>query len=422
MCQIPMPRRGGRPRRSPHAATVIIAVHTSPKAASSVPCPLPHRSNIATATGSAVGRRQHDGERHIARRDQKDEQPPRHDRRPDQRNDDPAQRQQGRASGDPGGFLKLRMDLQHPRARISHAVGQVANGEGDDEGPDGAVDRKRHRKQDLDHRDSEHDAREHQRHGRELVEQDAAGATPHREPAAQDRHRHDEGGAAGTHHPGLPYEVEIESRMQDQVVVFQGDRLERVEADGLAERHQRQPQQGDSRHRQDQDEIQQDERITQIAHAAELEMARPVSAAGDGVKARRVPHQPGIEVQQDRREHQQHNGKRAGIAEIGRHVLLHVEIDLGGQGVDPAWKPHEGGHLEGFQRPHRDQDGDRAKRRQQHPQRDLNEGARDSRRRSSAPPPRNPHWRTGTPRPAAGMRAATTGILRSRSFRRGNTR
>ena len=153
----------------------MIAVQTKPNAASSVPWPLAQRSNIATDTGCADGEaRITASERSRAATRKMKSQPASNAgvasgtmmRRSTVRNGLPAIDR---------GFLQLRINLQNARRRVAHAVGQKADGESENEGPQRAVDRDRHREIDLDHGDAEHDAGKDQRRGGELVEQPAPG-------------------------------------------------------------------------------------------------------------------------------------------------------------------------------------------------------------------------------------------------------
>ena len=56
--------------------------------------------------------------------------------------------------------------------------------------------------------------------------------------------------------------------------------------------------------------------------------ARGELAPSDAVIARRMARDTRSEGVSETGEQQQHDGKRAGIAEIGRHVFLHVEIRM----------------------------------------------------------------------------------------------
>src|ERR1700729_1872832 len=118
----------------------MIAVQTRPKAASSVPWPLAHRSNIATDTGCAFGEARITASERSRAATRK-------------MNSQPASKA-GVASG-----TTIRRSAG---CRVAHAVGQKADGEGDDEGPQRAVDRERNAEIDLDHGDTEHDAGEDQ--------------------------------------------------------------------------------------------------------------------------------------------------------------------------------------------------------------------------------------------------------------------
>ena len=111
------------------------------------------------------------------------------------------------------------------------------------------------RKEDLHHRDAEHDARKDQRHRRQLIEQEGAAAAPRDEPTGSDHQNHDSGRAAGPDHQRLPDLRQIGAGAQHSRIIGESEEAEAFAADRLAERHQRQPEQARRRHDENDEEI-----------------------------------------------------------------------------------------------------------------------------------------------------------------------
>ena len=239
---------------------------------------------------------------------------------------------------------------------------------------------------------------------------------PQNDPANHRAQQHDQGGRGEREEDAVP-DRRAHARISDhRPIGVEREVAQRRHARHAVEPLQRRPDEHQERQDESEQRIADEKGRGEIAPPPEIDHARAEPLAGDGRISLALAAEPRLPVDAARGDGEQRDGIGGGEPDIAR-IAVDRLVDRGGEDLDADRQAEQRRQLEGFDRPH-EQDEERCRdRRRGELQRDPSRQSPGSRRRSSSPIPRATGPSSGKRRSSAGKRSAHSAARRPRSCR-----